>query len=245
MGTFKELRGITIREAFRKFHNDNPKIFQLFEHQVKRRISDWKAKRKPGSPRASASAIIEWMRWELPFRSNDENFRIDNNFKPYYPRLYVAKYPEDGGVFTFRKLRTEEFGPYLDVDINTGKWEFLPPSYDLSIMEAANAKTADQPTGIVNAKGHQLTIGGLPDPTLGPRPLKSKSGVYYENPMLRLGPGPDEYRCKHCVHLRINQPGSNKYFKCKLRGITSGPNTDHRANWPTCIKFELIPDTKL
>jgi hypothetical protein len=60
------------------------------------------------------------------------------------------------------------------------------------------------------------------------------------NPCLKLhGPGPADKRCKDCA-LFIRREMSKTYFKCELRGITRGPATDHRANWPTCGKFQTL-----
>ena len=38
-------------------------------------------------------------------------------------------------------------------------------------------------------------------------------------------------------HEHDGQFVAKTYFKCELRGITNGPGTDHRANWPACGKF--------
>lgn len=67
---------------------------------------------------------------------------------------------------------------------------------------------------------------------------RNKSGGWKVNPMrLKLGAGPDDKRCKHCAHF-IRKEYAKTYFKCAFRGDTNGPGTDHRANWPTCVKFE-------
>lgn len=59
------------------------------------------------------------------------------------------------------------------------------------------------------------------------------------NPMVRaFGFGPAEKNCQTCLHLVIHQPGQNRYYKCRLRGITNGPATDHRVRWPACGKYE-------
>ena len=51
------------------------------------------------------------------------------------------------------------------------------------------------------------------------------------------GHHPNE-KCKTCLHLIYHQPGQNKYLKCALTRITSGPGTDWRANWDACGKWE-------
>ena len=59
----------------------------------------------------------------------------------------------------------------------------------------------------------------------------------HRNPCVRAyGPGPTGEKCKNCrLFVRIHK--GNVYFKCELRGITNGPGTDHRANWPACKRF--------
>jgi hypothetical protein len=54
------------------------------------------------------------------------------------------------------------------------------------------------------------------------------------NPMLGVHKhGPEGKCCKECA-LMVRR---GRYFKCEERGITRGPATDHRANWPACGKF--------
>jgi len=83
------------------------------------------------------------------------------------------------------------------------------------------------------------------DPTTYMNPHKSnrnKDGSYKTNPLLSVhGPGPDNKRCKHCAFF-YTKYFSKKYFKCELRKYTKSPNTDHRANWLTCGRFEAKVD---
>lgn len=59
------------------------------------------------------------------------------------------------------------------------------------------------------------------------------------NPMVRTyGVDPAGHKCKACVFFYRKEWRAGKYFKCKFRGNTNGPGTDHRANWPACKKFE-------
>lgn len=58
------------------------------------------------------------------------------------------------------------------------------------------------------------------------------------NPMLlKWGAGPPEFRCKACSYFGIGGTGARGHYKCRYRGNTSGPGTDHRANWETCKRF--------
>lgn len=57
------------------------------------------------------------------------------------------------------------------------------------------------------------------------------------NPMVRkFGIDPEGRKCKGCDFLTVNAC-SKRYYKCRLRGVTSGPATDHRINWPACAKW--------
>ncbi|PTM58353.1 hypothetical protein C8J48_0935 [Desmospora activa DSM 45169] len=59
-----------------------------------------------------------------------------------------------------------------------------------------------------------------------------------QNEMRRVfGPGPDGARCKTCQHL-IKKVQGGAYLKCGLRLNTNGAETDHRAGWKACAKFE-------
>jgi hypothetical protein len=62
--------------------------------------------------------------------------------------------------------------------------------------------------------------------------------------LILLGAGPTEFKCKHCVHF-YRKRYSKTYYKCELRGDTNGPGTDHRANWPTCMRFEKNESAKV
>lgn len=45
-------------------------------------------------------------------------------------------------------------------------------------------------------------------------------------------------RCKECVHFYYVRPGQNTYRKCRKFGISGGPATDWRSNYPACGIFQ-------
>ena len=62
---------------------------------------------------------------------------------------------------------------------------------------------------------------------------------YGGNPLAQKhGAGPEGTKCKTCKHLTYNHGAHKKYYKCRCRGITCGPATDHRVNWPACKLYE-------
>lgn len=80
----------------------------------------------------------------------------------------------------------------------------------------------------------QTSLFGLPSKLLVPGQKKGPGKK--SNPMLRLGPGPEGKKCKTCMHLVVKQFSKN-YYKCRYRGDTNGPGTDHRVNWPACTLY--------
>jgi len=114
---YKELTGESIRDGFRKFHKENPHIYNAFEQQALNAI-------KKGRTKLSAKLIINWIRWNQFLESSDENWKINDAFQALYAREFIKKYPEHNGIFEMRKLRNEEDGPYMLVE-NDGQLRFL------------------------------------------------------------------------------------------------------------------------
>ena len=102
MPTYSEMTGKTIEEAFEKFHNDNPRIYQLFVKFALYLIRD-KQKKK-----ISSQLIIVRIRWEIYVETeSDDNYRISNNYTPYYARLFIKQFPEYKDYFVLRKLTAD------------------------------------------------------------------------------------------------------------------------------------------
>lgn len=114
---YQKLNGCSIRDGFSKFHTENPHVYKAFESQVFRAIG-------LGKKKIGAKSIVEWIRWEVYLSTNDISFKINNNYTSYYARLFVEKHPEHADIFSFRKLRNEEKGQYMEVDEN-GQLSFL------------------------------------------------------------------------------------------------------------------------
>lgn len=58
------------------------------------------------------------------------------------------------------------------------------------------------------------------------------------HPLTRGTARPDLGTCGECVHRVMRGTRSKPYPKCDLGPITSGEQTDVRAWWPACGRFE-------
>jgi hypothetical protein len=84
---------------FTQYHDSNPQIWDKFVE-----IS-LKAKSK-GFKNYSVNGIFEILRWETGVSGND-NFKINNNYRPDYARKLMAEKPEFKNFFRIRKIKAE------------------------------------------------------------------------------------------------------------------------------------------
>lgn len=83
---------------FLRYHEQNPRIWGQFKQYA---FQMMQAGRKKGS----AKEIMERVRWEENLtRSEDQDFKINNDFTSLYARKFIEKFPEAGGFFEFRKV---------------------------------------------------------------------------------------------------------------------------------------------
>lgn len=91
----------TIQERFVKFHQEYPKVYDLFKAFAIQLI-------KKGHKKVGARMIIERIRWEFATGdSKDEmGFKINNYFIAHYARLFIQQHPEYKEFIETRTIRT-------------------------------------------------------------------------------------------------------------------------------------------
>ena len=72
------------QDDFDKFHADNPEVWSLFVELVFKHIN-------AGHQRGSVEMIFNIMRWNHEIETTDPFYKINNNHKPYYARLFIEK----------------------------------------------------------------------------------------------------------------------------------------------------------
>lgn len=91
----------TTAARFEDFHRDNPIVYDV----LVRLAREWRAKfngRKVG-----LAALRETARWTIAFATNDVDFKINNNYTPFYARLIMAREPELAGLFDLRSSEAD------------------------------------------------------------------------------------------------------------------------------------------
>lgn len=96
-----EQKQTTLEKEFAVFHENNPHIWELFKRFTN-------AVQASGRTEYSAYAIFERIRWHMAVDTNDDNgFKLNNNHRPYYARMYQAQYPNKARFFRTRVLKNE------------------------------------------------------------------------------------------------------------------------------------------
>lgn len=89
-------------KRFKAYDEENPDVYQFFRQYALKSI-------ERGYKRLSAEFIFNVIRWETPIRANGgEDFKINNNFKPWYSRKFIREFPQYHGFFEQRRSKADQ-----------------------------------------------------------------------------------------------------------------------------------------
>ena len=89
-----------IDTEFRKFHTENPAVFNLFMIFAEQALAT--------GQKIGAKAIWERMRWEINMNPTyGEYYKCNNNYTSRYARLAIAKNPKLASLFEIRRIKSE------------------------------------------------------------------------------------------------------------------------------------------
>ena len=92
-----------MRQQVIAFHEENPEVMRLFSMFTFDRINK-------GFKHYSVNGIFERIRWETAQASNkdESNFKLNNNYRPFYARAWMKMHPEHDGFFRTRKQTSRD-----------------------------------------------------------------------------------------------------------------------------------------
>lgn len=98
---FDFTQAITPAEKFDEYHRLNPQVYSALEQMARDLIN--KGRRKVG-----IKMLMEVLRWNYQMQTQDPNsdFKINNNYAPYYARLLIQNNPTWADVFELRTIRS-------------------------------------------------------------------------------------------------------------------------------------------
>jgi len=87
-----------LRQQFKKFHSENPQVWELLQKFTFQIIDK-------GYKNYSVNAVFERIRWHTATETSDPEFKLSNNHRAYYSRMFMDKYPEHEGFFRTKELK--------------------------------------------------------------------------------------------------------------------------------------------
>jgi hypothetical protein len=87
------------QRRFVEFDEAHPEVWEMFVRFTHDRI-------RRGFEHYSSDAILHRIRWETAVSMGDESeFKLNNNFTPYYARKFHRVFPQHDGFFRTRRSR--------------------------------------------------------------------------------------------------------------------------------------------
>lgn len=84
---------------FPAYHYQNPQIYELFKIYTNKAL-------QRGFKNFSAEFVFNIIRWESNISTTDPmNFKLNNNYKAFYSRMYMNEHPQYVGFFRTRKSK--------------------------------------------------------------------------------------------------------------------------------------------
>ena len=89
------------QEKFNQYDQNHPEVYQYL-------LKLCRNAQATGIKKYAISPLVEITRWHLNInRGLQEEFKIRNDFKPWYARKIAAENPEFEGFFEFRPMRAK------------------------------------------------------------------------------------------------------------------------------------------
>ena len=99
--TQKDLFFTDLKEKFEEFHNQNPHVYKLLKQFTFQAIAK-------GHKHYGIAALFERIRWHTGIETGDVDFKLNNNYKAFYARMFHKDHPEHDGFFRTRPARCDQ-----------------------------------------------------------------------------------------------------------------------------------------
>jgi hypothetical protein len=86
---------------FEEYHAANPQVYEKLREFAL-------AARRAGRTLMSINMLHERLRWYTTVEAVGDDFKVNNNYRPYYARLLMKNEPQLAGMFETRKSKADE-----------------------------------------------------------------------------------------------------------------------------------------
>ena len=87
------------QDQFTKYDQEHPEVYRYL-------LTLCRNVRERGFTRYAISPLVELVRWHFRIERGENEFKIQNDFKPWYARKIAQENPEFSDFFTFRPIRS-------------------------------------------------------------------------------------------------------------------------------------------
>ncbi len=89
-----------LERAFRAFHSANPEVYVLFKKYARQAA-------RAGRKNFGVAMIWERMRWHTLVETQGDSYKLNNNHRAYYARMFMEEHPQHAGFFRTRRVKNE------------------------------------------------------------------------------------------------------------------------------------------
>ncbi len=130
-------RADQIEDAWRTWHEHNPKFWVLFQKFTFELIN-------AGHQHGSADMVCHRIRWETALKTVGEVVKVNNNFVSMFSRLFAHTYPQHALFFTKRRRISEDKPAYeVDIQVHDGGPVRNEAALDYRLTEIAHLSTKE------------------------------------------------------------------------------------------------------
>jgi hypothetical protein len=92
----------TYPQKFIEYHAKYPKVYEYYKGVIAQLINR-------GFKKYSSDGVLHIVRFTKHDEIKKDGFKVNNNYTPYYARLYESEHPELKGFFAMRKTKVNSF----------------------------------------------------------------------------------------------------------------------------------------
>lgn len=90
--------GLPDNPKFEEYHKENPSIYNVFKWLALESI-------RMGHKHFSARGLFQIARWKMGGKQKSDGFKYNNNYTPYYVRMFDLEFPEHNDFFEKRPVK--------------------------------------------------------------------------------------------------------------------------------------------
>jgi hypothetical protein len=94
---------MSISTKFDQFHTENPRVYRILVRLAREWVTG------TGRNKLGTKALFERARWEIAINTSDPDYKLNNNYTPFYARLIMYREIDLAGLFDLRVSEADDW----------------------------------------------------------------------------------------------------------------------------------------